>query len=115
MKLYYFDLYARGEPIRLLLNHANIEFEDVRVTGPTWQEFKADKEKCPYGQVPVLEVDGKFLAQGTAILRFLGTKYGYYPKDAEHAYQVDQLLDLCSDFMMPMVKLNFSKGTEEEK
>lgn len=115
MKLYYFDLYGRAEPIRVLLNHASLDYEDVRVTGPTWAELKADKEKCVYGQVPVLEVEGKFLAQGTAILRFLGTKYGYYPKDAEHAYQVDQLIDLLGDFTMPMIKLNFSKGTEEEK
>ena len=29
-KLFYFGGYARGEVIRLLLNHAGVQFEDVR-------------------------------------------------------------------------------------
>ena len=36
MKVYYFDIYAKGEPIRMSLWKAGVEFEDCRLTGPAW-------------------------------------------------------------------------------
>ena len=36
VKVYYFDLYGRAEPIRMLLAHKGIEWEDCRRTGPAW-------------------------------------------------------------------------------
>ena len=41
MKLYYFDCYALGEDIRMILHHANVNFEDIRFTyDPPRQEFE---------------------------------------------------------------------------
>ena len=40
-KLIYFDVYARAEPIRIMLNYAKIAFEDVRLTGAEYKELKA--------------------------------------------------------------------------
>ena len=31
-KFYYFDLYVRGEPIRMCLNMAGADWDDVRIT-----------------------------------------------------------------------------------
>ena len=30
-KLYYFDVYGRGEAIRMLLTHANVPYEEERI------------------------------------------------------------------------------------
>ena len=46
MKLYYFDMYGRAEPIRALLHHAKVEFEDVRLP---FDEFKAMKPTLEFG------------------------------------------------------------------
>jgi prostaglandin-H2 D-isomerase / glutathione transferase len=35
-KLYYFPLFVRGEPIRMLLNHGKVQFEDVVVQPSDW-------------------------------------------------------------------------------
>ncbi len=56
IKLYYFDVYARGEPIRMLLHMSNVEFEDVRFSMPGFKELKEKRpELMEFGQVPVLE------------------------------------------------------------
>lgn len=46
MKLYYFDIYGRAEPIRALLHHAKIDFEDIRLTQ---DQFKEMKPECEFG------------------------------------------------------------------
>ena len=53
--LTYFDLYGKGEAIRMALVHSKTPFEDNRVSGPAWAAFKASA-KCASGQIPVLEV-----------------------------------------------------------
>ena len=40
IKLNYFGLYARAEPIRMLLNKANVDFVDNRVTFEQWPALK---------------------------------------------------------------------------
>jgi hypothetical protein len=46
VKLYYFDVYGRGEAIRMLLNHKGVTFEDCRFGFDKWPEFKP---KMPAG------------------------------------------------------------------
>ena len=102
MKIYYFDAYGRAEQLRLLLNHAGQAFEDVRFTREQWGKAKVDEsEKWGYGQLPVLEKEGKFYPQSDSILRLLGREFGYYPTDAEAAYRVDTpKIEYKSDVIM---------------
>jgi len=53
-KLYYFDLYGRGEPIRMLLNHARVDFEDKRLSNAEFAELR-ENGTLPSGQVPLWE------------------------------------------------------------
>jgi hypothetical protein len=84
IKLYYFNMAARAEPIRLTLLGGNVEFEvrhdhlltasaspspqamvqDVRLSREEWAE---SKDKMPFKQMPAMEVDGVMFAQSTAI------------------------------------------------
>lgn len=58
MKLHYFDAYGRAEPIRMLLNHAKVEFEDHRFGREEWPQVKTELN-LEFGQVPMLEFEGK--------------------------------------------------------
>jgi len=68
--------------------------EDIRVGGEQFVEMR-DSGKLPYGQLPVLQVDdGVYLAQSSAILRYVGKYAGLYPtEDLVQAAIIDSLLD----------------------
>jgi len=115
MKLYYFDAPGKAEAIRLLLTHAGIKFEDIRFTKDNWG---AHKDKFELKQVPVLEDNGKMYCQTTAILEYLGMKYGYLPKNnLEKFYNIMKVIGVVEDLYMmvyPMMSPFFGM-TEEAK
>ena len=111
-KLYYLPMYGRAEPIRILLNHAKVPFEDFRIPYPEWSTYKP---KFEFGQVPALEItdaDGKVTqyTQTISILRYLSIKHGYYPTDnAELAWEIDSVLACVSDLVTALVKIFWEK------
>jgi glutathione S-transferase len=82
-KVLYFPLPGRAEVARLLCHTATkkIEWKDERLEFASWAEGPM-KAKTSFGQLPCLELpDGTFLAQSSAIDRFLAVKTGAEPKD----------------------------------
>jgi len=60
-KLTYFDFDGgRGEPIRVALHAAGIEFEDERWTFPVFQERRGEAR---FSALPVMEIDGIAVTQ----------------------------------------------------
>ena len=94
-KIIYFPLYARAEPIRMMLAHGKADWEDFHVGSETENKWEDVKPKMPYPhQVPVLELaDGTMLTQTCAIARFVARKFGYYPDDALLAARCDEFVD----------------------
>ena len=56
VKVYYFGIYGKGEPIRMLLTKAGVPFEDVRLTMDSFKELK-ETGVLAHGQVPMVELD----------------------------------------------------------
>ncbi|KAJ8712539.1 hypothetical protein PYW07_005381 [Mythimna separata] len=94
---YYFDIKGRGESCRLLLAYGGQQFEDRRLTAEQWPAFKP---KTRFGQLPILEIDGKQYAQSLAIARYLGRKFGLVGDTPEDALEIDQNVDLFMDFCL---------------
>ena len=85
------------EEISIQICEGGIEFEDIR---PSREEIKKMKAEglFPFGQFPILQVDGKTIAQTGAIARFCGKISGLYPTDNNfYAAKVDEVIDLATD------------------
>jgi glutathione S-transferase len=46
----------------------------------------------PFGQVPVVQIDGMNLAQTGTIVRYLSKKFGYYPSDLKEATRAEVIV-----------------------
>lgn len=90
-KLYYFNARGRMEPARFLFQLSGVPYEDVRIERDDWPKHKEGAlsscklhksiltntlSEMPWGQMPVLEVDGKKLAQSSAIYQYLAKQFG---------------------------------------
>ena len=94
-KLSYFDFHGgRAEPARLAMHIGGIAFEDFRFP---FADFPEVRKSTPFGQVPVLHVDGVLVTQSDAITRYVGKLVGLYPEDAFQALLCDEVMGAVED------------------
>lgn len=113
LKLSYFDFNGgRGEPVRLALHIGGIAFEDHRFTFP---EFAEIRKHTPFGQVPVLEVDGVQVTQCDAMLRYAGKLAGLYPADPLQALLCDEVSFVVEEAAMKIGPTFRMSGDEQKE
>ncbi|XP_046990701.1 glutathione S-transferase-like [Schistocerca americana] len=93
-KLIYFNARGKAEHIRFIFAYAGVDYVDERIPKEKWSHYKS---RMPYGMVPVLEINGKQVAQSNAIARYLARQYGLAGKDEWESLQCDVLVDTLSD------------------
>lgn len=111
----YFDFpFWRAEASRLALHLGRIDFVDHRPGKEEFMRLKASGE-LPYGQLPVLEVDGVRYAQSVAIARFCGQLAGLYPQDDPiAALRVDELLEAINEINYQLIPSMREKDVERK-
>jgi len=92
--LTYFAGRGLGEVIRLVFAESNVDFVDNRVT-----DISSLKESgtLPFGQVPLLEIDGISIAQSFSILRYLSKKYGLRGSNDQEEVMIDMVAEGTRD------------------
>ncbi|XP_022904144.1 glutathione S-transferase-like [Onthophagus taurus] len=105
-KLTYFPIKALAEPIRFLLKYGEIEFEDFRLDVAQWPNVK---DKMPFGQVPVLEMDGKMVHQSVAISRYLAKLTNLTGNNDLENLEIDAIVDTITDFRSKIAVFNTEK------
>ncbi|KAF5279378.1 hypothetical protein FQA39_LY05488 [Lamprigera yunnana] len=111
-KLIYFQAKAIGEPIRFLLNYGGIDFEDFRFERENWPQIKPN---MPFGQTPVLEIDGKATHQSIAISRYLAKKVKLCGANDTEDLEIDSIVDTINDFRGKMAAYHYEadEGAKE--
>jgi len=111
-KLHYFNARGRAEPARLIFAYAGQAYEDIRMEHA---EFGSKKGNYPFGQVPALEVDGKMLAQSSAVNRFLARTFHLTGKDDWEAALCDMYMDGVTDVLQHLVPWFREQDPEKKK
>ena len=91
----------------LLLDYTSIvkekiskaKWEDIKVSNEEWPKMKSSSQ-CEYGQLPVLEYNGKTYSQSHAIELYLGKKFNLYGSSIDDEYQINSLLDSFDDLFI---------------
>lgn len=96
-KLTHFNHRGAAEGIRFIFAYKGIEFEDERVEHDA--DWPNKKPKYPYGQLPVLEVDGnQVLSQSGAIVRYLGRIFDLAGDTVLESAKCDEIYEALIDF-----------------
>jgi glutathione S-transferase len=113
LKLTYFDFQGgRAEPARLALAIGGIAFEDYRFS---FAEFAEVRKSTPFGQVPVLHVDGIQVTQCDSILRYAGKIAGLYPTDPFQALLCDEVMYVVEEAGVKMGPSFRMTGDEQKQ
>lgn len=113
LKLRYFDFNGgRGEAARLAMAIGNVPFEDERIRIEDWPNVKGT---TPFGQLPVLHVDGEEITQTNTINRYVGRLAGLYPENDLEAARCDEVMSAIEDVMFQIVPTLFMQDEDQKR
>ncbi|XP_077538588.1 glutathione S-transferase Mu 2-like [Haemaphysalis longicornis] len=118
----YWDCRGLAEPIRYLLAHAGVTYEDKRYgygsgPEPSREEWLKEKYrlKLDFPNVPYF-IDGDVrITQTMAILRYLGRKHGLAPKDEDTRRRIEVVELSAYDVLRYVLRLCNGPDYSEEK
>jgi len=111
LKLTYFNGRGRAEITRWIFAEAGVDFEDNRIEGKDWGKLK---DSTPYGQLPLLEVDGVTLAQSSAIERYAARLGGLAGKNDLENAKADSIVEALHDAAKNFMAAAFTKDKDEQ-
>ncbi|KRT79658.1 Glutathione S-transferase [Oryctes borbonicus] len=109
IKLTYFSVKALAEAIRMLLKYGGVDFADIRIErfGTEWPEVKPN---MPFGQLPILEENGKVAHQSVALTRYVAKKVKLIGNDDWENLEIDAIVDTINDFRAKIASYYYEKN-----
>ncbi|KAJ3663469.1 hypothetical protein Zmor_007728 [Zophobas morio] len=111
-KLTYFDGRGFAESARFLFKYGNIDFEDIRIKRQDWPKMK---NSTPFGQVPVMEHNGKQICQSAAICRYLGKMVNLAGNNDWENLEIDSIVDTMNDLRMKIMLVQWEQDAVKKR
>ena len=108
----YFDIRARAEPIRLILEELGIEYEDQQVRPEEWPELKP---KTPFGWLPAYREGNLEIWQSHAIYRHLARVHDLYGSNEEQRVRCDVVEEALADVNTLIGRAPWRPGFEKTR
>lgn len=114
--LYYFAGRGRADQIRWMLAYNDISFA-FRVIASRERFLRLKEYQLPFGQIPLLQIDGIELVQTQAILRYLAKKCSMAGSTKKEEVRCDMIAESISELIGMIGRLPFlrQKGDTEEE
>ena len=113
-KIIYFNGRGRAEIARWIFKVAGVDFEDVRYEQEEWKSVK-EKLNTPFGQLPVLSIDGQLYGQSAAIGRYLAEKFGLAGKTDLDKLRADMIVHCMEDVAQALFKAAFEADAAKKE
>ncbi|OQR91335.1 hypothetical protein ACHHYP_04801 [Achlya hypogyna] len=97
-----------AEPLRVAIAAADADFTNHFLVTKADLTALREANKLDYGQVPMVEIDGKCLVQTQATLLYLARKYNLYPTTPDEQYVCDETMASCTDARRPLTRYPFT-------
>uniref|UniRef100_A0A0B7AD39 Glutathione transferase n=1 Tax=Arion vulgaris TaxID=1028688 RepID=A0A0B7AD39_9EUPU len=94
--LFYYDAKGRAEVLRLLLAAAGQKYKTILIS---FEDWPTEKKNTPFGQLPVIEVNGEKFAQTVAIANYIAKETGFYGKTPLECLRIDQIVQTGIDLL----------------
>ena len=112
--LTYFDVRARAEPIRLILEELGVQYEDRQITGREWSRLRSS---TPFGWLPVYRDGDLEIWQSNAIYRHLARVHDLYGSNEAERIRCDVVEEALAELNTLIGKApwrpDFKKTREE--
>ncbi len=115
LQLYTPEARPQGEMVRLLLQHAQIPFEDIKTRNEDAGGPNGLNSTDLYGYTMVLKYEGKQLCQADAIMHGLGLKLGYLPFELHKYTRVIEMCGVIKDISTGYLNTQSSSLSEGAK
>ncbi len=107
----YWDVVARAQTPMLMLEAAGLDYEWDSKTANEWPSKKND---MPFGQLPVLVINGKVIAQSGTISRYCAKYANLWPQTTKWL-QVDMIMEHSNDIYNVMGKAKYSGDSDMQR